>query len=246
MNAKAILSACLDFFFEPRCFACGEIVIRNSSTCGAARCFCPICADALIPLNTPKCSVCAEPFLSAAQDHLCSTCLSHPPPFERVVATFEYGGPLAQAILRYKYAPAPFMAPELGRLMRVSTLGNVDWVLPVPLHRKRLAERGFNQATLMAKEVCRQTGGQLATHLLRRTGHQGAQVGKTKKERIKNMKRAFRVVDPRGLLAGKRVVLVDDVVTTTATARAATRELIRQGRASSVVVLCLGRAAAVS
>ena len=242
MKISTLVSEFLDFVFVPRCFSCSEMLLRPSDAVGPARCFCDVCADALLALDSPKCSCCAEPFMAGDRDHLCHTCLRKPPPFDRIVAPLEYGGPLADALVRFKYAPAPFMAKELGRLLTWDEPRQPAVVIPVPLHPKRLAQRGFNQAALMARVFCQTHGGVFGPNTLRRLRNQEAQVGKTKKERIENMKNAFQVRDPKGILANKHVVLVDDVVTTTATVRAAAHAIIKEGRASTVTVVALGRA----
>ena len=242
MKLSTLILECLDFVFEPRCYACNEILIRPADVLGPRKCFCDICAAALSPLESPVCSCCAEPFLAAATDHLCGTCLSQAPPFSRIIAPFEYGGPLADAIARFKYTPSPYMASTLATLLPDVGKRAADWIIPVPLHPKRLCHRGFNQAALLAKGYARRQNVPFATGLLQRVGGENAQVGKSKKERIQNMKNAFKVIDRKGRLAGKRVILVDDVVTTTATVRAAASAIVKEGNASTVMVICLGRA----
>jgi ComF family protein len=113
----------------------------------------------------------------------------------------------------------------------------------VPLHPKKLTQRGFNQSALLARFLSRKMQRPCDFSTLRRTRHGDAQVGKSKQERIRNMKTAFHVPDRRHDIAGRHILLVDDVVTTTATVRSAANALKIQGKAASVQVVCLGRAA---
>ncbi len=243
MKPSRLLTEFLDFIFVPRCLACGQMLIRPSHVSGIHRCFCEICTNAVLPLEPSHCPRCAEPFSASTRTHLCGTCLSHPPPFQAIHTGFEYGGPLAQAIARYKYQPAPFMARELAGLLPTPPVNAVDLVMPVPLHPKKLTQRGFNQSALLARFLSRKMQRPCDFSALRRTRHGDAQVGKSKQERIRNMKTAFHVPDRRHDIAGRHILLVDDVVTTTATVRAAANALKIQGKAASVQVVCLGRSA---
>ena len=243
MKPSQFLSEFLDFIFVPRCLACGQMLIGSSHLSGIHHCFCEICATAVLPLEPSHCPRCAEPFAANTRSHLCGTCLSHPPPFLAIHTGFEYGGPLAQAIARYKYQPAPFMARELAGLLPAPPLDSVDLVMPVPAHPKKLTQRGFNQSALLARFLCRRMNRPCDFGSLRRTRYGDAQVGKSKQERIRNMKSAFHVPDRRPGIAGRHILLVDDVVTTTATVRSAANALKIQGKVASVQVVCLGRSA---
>lgn len=154
-----------------------------------------------------------------------------------------YGGPLARAITRFKYEPRPELAAPLGRLLlpvaRNLTLASNSLWVPVPLHFERLVERGFNQSALLARELARATHWPFAARLLfraRDTGHQAA-LGRA--DRAENVQGAFQV---RVATAGS-VVLVDDVVTTGATAEACILALRERGLRVQAV-LALARTAA--
>lgn len=179
-------------------------------------------------------------------DHLCSMCLSSPPSFQRIDTLYEYGGPLATAILKFKYAPAPHLAKSLSELLHQASCEGMDYIIPVPLHPKRLTQRGFNQAALLAKALAKQQGKRVLFDVLHRVLHMNTQVGKNRKERIHGMKGAFAVRDSKALLANKHVLLVDDVVTTTATVRAAARCLKREGNVASVRIVCIGRSSNIT
>lgn len=149
-----------------------------------------------------------------------------------------YGGALARAITRFKYEPRPELAGPLGRLLvavaqRLPSSADSLWV-PVPLHFERLVERGFNQSALLARELARATRRPLATRVLQRARDTGHQAALGRAERATNVRNAFQV---RSVKVG-RVVLVDDVVTTGATAEACILALAEKGvRVESVLAL---------
>lgn len=245
MNHLKILEEVRDFIFVPRCYACDQLLVPSMITNEIARCFCTTCMESLIFSSSPKCSLCAEPFAAGAVDHLCSTCLTHRPKFDGVVSVFEYGGALANAMLRYKYTPATYMARGLGKILCTQAADDFcihfDVVIPIPLHPKRLRHRGFNQSALLAGMLAKNQKMPLTTDTLFRRDDTASQVGKGKKDRIQNMRGAYTVRDKKGKMKGKRILLVDDVVTTTATIRSAATVLKRDGFVASVHVICLGR-----
>jgi len=158
-----------------------------------------------------------------------------------------YGGQLAVAIQRVKYAGQSQLCQTLGRAQRrILTLGGmserVDLALPVPLHRRQLIRRGFNQAALLCRAAVRGTGIRARYDLLRRHRETSRQAGSSLARRQRNVEHAF-VVPPgrRPPLLGGRVLLVDDVMTTGATVAACARALYAAG-AVEVHVLTLARA----
>ncbi len=159
-------------------------------------------------------------------------------------APFAYGGALAEAIRRFKYGRRPDLARPLGHLLRASVVdavGAFDQVVPVPLHPRRRADRGFDQAALLAVHVARQLGCPLRPEALRRTRHGPAQASLGRGERLQSAALAFEAATDR--VAGSRVLLVDDVVTTGATLRACSAALYAAG-AARVEALTLARAEA--
>ncbi|HTE51603.1 MAG TPA: phosphoribosyltransferase family protein, partial [Kofleriaceae bacterium] len=168
-----------------------------------------------------------------------------PPPFESIAAPFLYGGDLAVALRRLKFggrrdvarALAPLLGPALGLVAAGCHL-----IVPVPLHRRRLARRGFNQAALLLRHA-RPAGAPPVDHLsLRRVRETAPQTGLDAPGRHGNVAGAFAVVARRrARIAGRRILLVDDVVTTGATMAAAAAALLAGG-AGSVVGFCAARA----
>jgi len=224
--ARAALGALLELVFPPRCAACGEPV--------SAEPFCAVCDGAVDPVPA-GCARCGQP----GPDPLCGACLASPPAFDAVRAAGLFGGPLADAVHAFKYGGRPALARPLGAwLARRSPLPEGAVVVSIPLARARRVSRGYDQAALLADALARSAGRKRAVAALRRVRETPPQVGKTREERARNVARAF---EASAAVAGRDVVLVDDVVTTGATADAAAAALRRAG-ARSVVVVALARA----
>jgi ComF family protein len=198
-------------------------------------------------LAPPRCAACDAPVaLLAAFCPSCAVTAERPAndaPGD--VAAFVYGGAVARAITRCKYERRPDLARPLGDLLASALVAHGPplagaVVVPVPLHRARLAERGFNQAALIAARVARRLGRPLKPRLLARDRDTPQQAWLDRGARIQNVAGAFRVRDPESL-RGRAVLLVDDVRTTGATLGACSRVLV-EARASSVVRAVVARA----
>jgi ComF family protein len=185
-------------------------------------------------------------------DHLCGHCSRHPWHFglARSAGVFDQG--LATLVHRLKYNHQTRLAKPLGALMLAVLLDNwnpakIDWVVPVPLHRTRLRERGFNQSFLLAQAWASTAKAGPAKRplipvnpdLLQRTRPTASQTGLGRRARVTNLKNAFRV-SPGNAAAGARLLLVDDVFTTGATVNECARVLMQAG-ARRVDVLTLAR-----
>jgi ComF family protein len=225
---RAVARALLELVYPPRCAACGEPALEEP--------FCELCAGAVDEVP-PGCRRCGQPGIDA----LCGACRAAPPAFEAVRAGGLLGGPLADAVHALKYRGRPALARPLGAWLAArAPLPAGAAVISVPLARGRRLERGYDQAALLADAVCRATGarGARLRAALVRVRETPPQVGRTREERARNVAGAF---EARAVVAGRDVVLVDDVVTTGATADAAAEALRRAG-ARSVVVVALARA----
>lgn len=189
------------------------------------------------------CTQCHTPFLNDAPlrpNGLCALCRSGIAMYQAVYSYGFYEGALRKLVHLFKYQRISTLAEPLGQLL-VAALPRgerFDLIVPLPLHWWRRYRRGFNQAALLAKPVSRATGWPVE-QLLRRVKNTGAQAGLTRSARRRNVAGAFRVTDAERL-RGKRVLLIDDVFTTGATAAAATAALRRAG-AARVAVLTLAR-----
>jgi ComF family protein len=227
---RAVAAALLELVYPPRCAACGEGV--------ASEPFCGVCGEAVEPVPA-GCGRCGMP----GPDPLCGACRADPPGFDAVRAGGLFGGPLAEAIHAFKYGGRPALARPLGAwLARAAPLPPGAVIVSVPLARRRRIERGYDQASLLADALARAAGARerRLRGALMRTRETAPQVGKSRAERCRNVAGAFRAVRVAEI-AGREVVLVDDVVTTGATADAAARALLAAG-ARTVEVIALARA----
>jgi ComF family protein len=210
-------------------------------------------ALSLLGLLAPaSCSACGEPLDEArfweAPAVFCHSCgPPRPTPAEniegvRVVAAGDYAPPLSLAIKRFKFEGRPELARPLSSLLEPGVvelgLGRKDVWVPVPLHRARLVERGYNQAALLARALAKRTRTSVAFLLLERRRDTSQQARLDREARAENTLGAFALRRP---FSGRRVVLVDDVVTTGATVRACLAAL-RAGGVDVVAVVALAHA----
>jgi ComF family protein len=226
-------SALLDLVFPPRCAACGEPPAGGSP-------FCALCAEAVDPVPDP-CPRCGRPGAAGAGG--CAACAEAPPGFSALAAAALFGGPVADAVHALKYGGRAAVAGPLGAWMATrlppappSVAGPV--VVTIPLGRRRRIERGYDQAALLGDALARSAGLRRLRGALRRVRETPPQVGLDRTARIRNVAGAFLA---RPSVRGLDVLLVDDVVTTGATADAAARALAEAG-ARSVRVAALARA----
>ncbi len=167
---------------------------------------------------------------------LSARAIADPPAFSRGRAVALYDGVARELVHKLKYGDRLDLAGIMGRMMAASgrdLIAEADCVVPVPLHRWRLWRRRFNQAALLARTVARAEGKPLELRALSRVKATRSQVGLTRAARARNLQGAFKVPDAaRPRVAGRKILLVDDVSTTGATGNAAARALLRAGAAS--------------
>ena len=234
-----MLTSCLNLIWPPRCIAC-------DAGAGEPH-FCAPCASSLVSGAAHACPVCAGVYLTppvGGGDHTCGACLKTRPPFERARAAYAYGGALRDAMIRWKNRPDHTLSRAMCSLMLAGHRGR-RWcdlegdviVVPIPSARAALLRRGFNPAGLLARALARERGWPLI-HALKVRGHKGSSAGLNARQRERRLRGAFAVRS--GRIRGATVVLVDDVMTTGATARAAARVCRRAG-ASSLQIALLSR-----
>ena len=238
---KEILTGIADLIFPPLCITCGAILEEH-----APFPFCPPCAEGIHFIRSPLCPRCGIPFPAAeGEDHLCGECLATERPYAVARAVGLYEKTLLKAIHLFKYRGRIGIGEVLGRIM--ADFAGRQWdmtvfslIIPVPLHRKRLRERGFNQAVILARAIAKRFSLPLNFMTLRRELFTAPQVGLGREERSANVRKAFAVRKPEKI-AGRRILLVDDVTTTGSTLTECASVLM-QAKAEAVAVLTLARA----
>jgi ComF family protein len=237
----------VDWLYPPRCRACsGRIYGRDGEY------FCSRCWQEIRIVAHPLCSICGRPFPDASgEDHECGICLSRRPYFAGARAWACYPRdeltehPLRRVVQKFKYGRKVSLGKPLGQLMargcgEFLEQREIDVIVPVPLHPKRLRWRGFNQSVLLAREVSRLFEIPLDPFVLYRSKETPPQTQLKEDERRRNVRGAFSL-NPQKPVKGKRVLLIDDVYTSGATVNECSRSLKRAG-AKDVYVLTLARA----
>lgn len=210
-----ILEWLADVVFPPRCAACGTIC-GHGSNLG----WCSQCLQQVRFVSSPLCPACGRPYAAseAMPDHLCGECLQDRYRFDVARSAALYEGEVRRGILQLKFGARLHWAPALGHLIAhhgptKALLDQCDLLVPVPMHRRRVQRRGYNQAALLARFAARSSSRPVQVTLLRRVRSTRPQTRLSRQERLRNVRGAFEVVD-ESAVRGKRVALLDDVFTT--------------------------------
>jgi ComF family protein len=181
--------------------------------------------------------ICGLP-VSSEHARTCGQCIQKTPPFSKILPYGLYEGVLAEAIHQFKFYGVRRLSQPLGNLLLHLDIPPADGIVPVPMSKKGLIKRGFNQSLLLSRVIEKQTGIPLFMNSLFKIKDTPPQIGLSARERLTNLKKAFEV---RGNLKGLCLLLVDDVITTGATVRECSKMLMKAG-AEEVTVLALARA----
>lgn len=237
MGLKAIPAILLDFLLPPVCPIC-------RTPCGENGALCASCWTGLDFLTPPYCDVLGTPLpYDPGVRTVSPAAIADPPPWQRARAAVAYGDRAARLVGALKYRDRMEVARPMSAMMAragAALLADCDLIVPVPLHYRRLWARRFNQAGELARHLAIRSGRPSDSGILQRRRPTRRQVGLNANARARNVAGAFLVADQRRIeLAGRRVLLVDDVLTTGATLRAAARALRRAGASVDVLTFAM-------
>lgn len=228
----------LDVALPPTCIACRTIVSTPGTLCGG-------CWSRLVLVERPFCERLGTPFpFEVGEARLSAAAVAEPPAYDRARAATVFGDISQDLVHGLKYGDRLDLAVPMARMMVRAggeLLADADLLIPVPLHRLRLWRRRFNQAAMLARAIARSSGVAVRTDALVRIRATTSQVSLSRVERRANVAGAFAVPPQNsGAIVGRRIILVDDVLTTGATLDACARVLRRSG-ATRVDVLTFAR-----
>ncbi len=236
-----LFKAFLDILFPPLCHVCKSFIPDSGPIH-----LCDACREKITPVRSPMCTVCGIPFHTEnGMDHVCGACMASLGPFVSARAAVRLAGPVQELIHKLKYGKRVHLSRPLG-LLTAEHLGSfaaesaVELAVPVPLHPRRLRERGFNQALLLADFLAKSWHIPLSRNNLRRIRWTEPQIHLSFDDRIRNVRGAFAVKEPERF-EGKRLLLVDDVYTTGSTITECAKVLKRAG-AKEIYVATVARA----
>ncbi len=232
---KEILKNFINFLSGERCYICGK---KNTFICEE-------CSKTLTYIDGKNCSICLSSLQGESIDNelICGECLKNPPSFKKVFSLFWYEGAIREIIHDIKFRQKYYYLPELFDLVKekidifLSEIGNIDYIVPMPLSRKRKIQRGYNQALLIAKELSKMAKVPLLKDFLIKNKELPPLMSLGREERFKNIKGAFSIAKKKCV---DRIVLVDDIITTTATVREASKTL-KKGGCNEIYVFTICR-----
>jgi competence protein ComFC len=238
-----ILDSLLNLFYPEVCFICADPIVHRKE-----RGVCTKCLNKArdLRLQPPVCSSCGLPMpnFESGADVLCGECVLQPPAYSGARSFGYYSGELGRLIQGLKFNNRRNLAALLVPFMIQVFNGwwnrdDFDLVVPIPLHPKRRRNRGYNQSELLARGLAHRTGIPFGNRVLIRKRSTPPQVGLTDTQRRQNVRNAFHCINSGGI-SGRRILLIDDVMTTGATASSASGALMKGG-ALRVSVLTLAR-----
>jgi ComF family protein len=227
---KQIVRAAIDGIYPPSCSGCGRQTAEPGALCGT-------CWNSIKFITKPYCEIYGTPFSTELGDGMLSArAIADPPPYARSRAAVAYQGLAMRFVHGLKFQDrqdnAAWMAGWMARAAP-ELLADADVIVPVPLHWRRMVSRRFNQSALLAQKLAFSSSKPFAPLALKRIKSTVTQRGLTAKERDANVKRAFLVPESHLIeVQGRRVLLIDDVITTGSTVAEATKALFKAGAAN--------------
>lgn len=234
-SAYNIAQAVLDFALPPKCLSCKSVVDKHGNLCSE-------CWKTVGFIGKHKCHICGLPFeFDMGEKALCQACEAKKPKFNQAVAFCKYEGVARKMVIALKFSDGVHLAPHMAKMMLGADGGLIakaDIIAPVPLHFWRKFHRKYNQASLLALNIARQSGKTYEPLLLKRNKRTQQQTRLHRKDRKANVAGAF--VTSKADIKGKTILLVDDVMTTGSTISACAKTLKEQG-AKTVYCLVFAR-----
>lgn len=233
-----MLARALNLVFPPQCLSCDALVTEHGTLCLE-------CWHQTRFITDPYCAACGLPFdYALGKDALCGECMRERPDYGRARSVFRYDEHSRHLVTRLKYSDQTQLAGIYGAWLERfgrELIAVSDVIIPVPLHYWRFVGRRYNQSALLAKALQKHCKLPVLLDGLKRTRATTPQPGLTRKQRIDNVRGAFAVPEKHhATLKGKNILLIDDVMTTSATVSACTKALLKAG-ATQVNVLTLAR-----
>lgn len=209
-----IIKKLSQIIFPNNCPICHKIIDNGQ--------FCPQHWNKINFICKPHCYICHHPFeYKITENTICANCQEKTPYYKKLVASCIYNDFFAQLIIKFKFLDQTYLTSNLSNLLYPKLLdfiAEIDFIIAVPLHKKRLKKRKYNQALLLAKNISKKSKIKLIPNLLLRIKEGKNQIGLNKKARIKNVANAFIINQKyQKLIMGKNILIIDDVVTTGAT-----------------------------
>ena len=229
---RRVYISILNLIYPPGlyCLCCGKIISADRTYL-----LCNECMDGFKWAIGRSCLKCGKPLSDSNTRNICFSCTEHAHRYRRAFTCCEYGSHEQTLLYKLKYGSATYIAPVIGEIMHDRLAGieradDYDLILPAPSHRSRALRRGYNQAELIADELSKRSGIRSRADILVRTTHTKALRSMTPEERRAALRGVFAVNEGKSkLIEGRRILLVDDIYTTGATADAISEVLYEQG-----------------
>ena len=237
INIMKIFSQILNYIYPPRCISCSELMQETGRFCGA-------CWAQLNFITKPYCRICCFEFSfdPGEGNDICLKCSTTPPSYNLARSTLRFDENSKKLIHALKYYDSYFIASNFSKIivnMHKDIMLNVDFVIPVPMHKWKRLFRLYNQSQVLASALAKEANVKMLPDVLMKIKHTKSQTGLSKKQRQENLKGSIAVVK-KDVIKGKKVILVDDVMTTGSTVDLCAATLKKAG-AKEVVVVCVAR-----
>lgn len=225
----------INLFFPAKCIICESISVEEN--------ICTDCWSNLTFITKPYCYKCSNPFnFENDEKALCGYCIMNEPKYDQALSILKYDDYSKKLIHKFKYNDQLHILDYLSRLML--NLGHElieksDIIVPVAMHKQKLLKRGFNQSALLAAKIAQKTKLQYIPDLLIKQHNKASQAGLERKERLKNIQGNFQLNKDFDI-KGKRIILIDDVITTGATVNECCK-MLRKGKPAKIYVLTLAK-----